>query len=109
MATRVNLSGSSVLRRSDRTAWQSFEQELVVLDVPTRTLLGLNALGAWVWDNLDGVATLGELADLVAGAYGQPIAAVQRDVLQFAESLLERGCIEPLPEHASAGLAPADE
>jgi hypothetical protein len=92
----VTLSASSVLRRSDRTAWQSFDEEMVVLDVPTRTLLGFNKLAGWVWDRLDGATSLEQIAEAVAESYGHPIAVVRQDVLHFAQALLERGCVEPI-------------
>jgi hypothetical protein len=88
------LTESSVLRRSSRTAWQSFERELVVLDMPTRTLLGVNAVGGLVWDRLDGAATLGAIARAIADEYQQSAEQVLRDVQQFVQDLLARGCVE---------------
>jgi hypothetical protein len=88
------LSEDSVLRRSNRTAWQTFETELVVLDMPTRTLLGVNAVGGLVWDRLDGATTLGAIACGIAAEYEQPAEQVFRDVQQFAQDLIARGCLE---------------
>lgn len=94
LGAATSLSTGSVIRRSDRTAWQKFEAEWVVMDVPTRTLLGLNELGGQVWDRLDGEQSLDQIAHALARAYGQPVARVQRDIVAFAQSLLERGCVQ---------------
>jgi len=88
------LSATSVVRRSDRTAWQNFDQELVILDVPTRILLGVNTVGGLVWDRLDGQRPLGEIARAIADEYQQSADQVLQDVLSFVQDLAKRGCVE---------------
>jgi hypothetical protein len=93
-ATVPALLETSVLRRSSRTAWQSFERELVVLDMPTRTLLGVNAVGGMVWDRLDGSTTLGAIAQTIAEEYQLSMEQAFCDVRQFVQDLFARGCLE---------------
>jgi hypothetical protein len=101
------LSHGSVLRRADRTAWQTFDERVVVLDIPSRTMLGLNPTAAQVWQQLDGVRDLAEIAATLAGAHGLPLARVCSEVIAFAEQLLARGCIEhSLQPSASEPAAP---
>jgi hypothetical protein len=88
------LTEDSVLRRSSRAAWQTFESELVVLDMPTRTLLGVNPVGGLVCNRLDGATPLGAIARGIATEYAQPAEQVFRDVQQFAQDLIARGCLE---------------
>lgn len=91
MATTPVLAASSVLIKSSRTAWQSFDRECVVLDMPTRTLIGMNTVGGMVWDRLDGARSLGDIAFQIAEIYQQSREPVLRDVLRFAALLMARG------------------
>jgi hypothetical protein len=93
-ATTPALVEKTVLRRSSRTAWQSFENEVVVLDMPTRTLLGVNAVGGLVWDRLDGTTALGAIASTIAEEYQLSAEQAFHDVQQFVQDLLARGCVE---------------
>lgn len=88
------LSKDSVLRRADRTAWQNFDGRVVVLDIPSRTMLGLNPTAAQVWQQLDGERDLDAIAHTLAENHQLPHARVSADVITFAEQLLARGCIE---------------
>jgi hypothetical protein len=88
------LSKESVLRRADRTAWQVFDNRVVVLDIPSRTMLGLNPTASQLWQLLDGERSLDAIARQLAQRYGLPSARVCRDVIALAEALLERACVE---------------
>jgi hypothetical protein len=88
------LTADAVLRKSDRSAWQSFDAELVLLDLPTRTLFGLNSVGGTVWERIDGKSTLAEIASDIASQFEQPNERVLADVVHFAGELLDRGCLE---------------
>jgi hypothetical protein len=88
------LSADAVLRKSDRSAWQNFDQEVVLLDMPSRTLFGLNSVGGLVWDSVDGQRTLAEIARKVAERFEQAQERVLADVLHFAGELVARGCLE---------------
>jgi hypothetical protein len=88
------LSITSVFRRADRTAWQTFDNRVVVLDIPARTMLGLNPTAAQVWQELDGERDLESIARLIADKHGQPSPEVCRDVIAFVQELLDRACVE---------------
>ena len=88
------LSISSILRRADRTAWQTFDNRVVVLDIPSRTMLGLNPTAAQVWQELDGERDLESIARLIADKHSQPSAQVCCDVIAFVQELLDRACVE---------------
>jgi hypothetical protein len=88
------LSKQSVLRRADRTAWQNFDGRVVVLDIPSRTMFGLNPTAAHVWQELDGERDLDTIARTLADSHQQSHAHVSSDVLVFAQELLTRGCVE---------------
>lgn len=90
------LSEASILRRADRTAWQTFDDRVVVLDIPARTMLGLNPTAAEVWQALDGEQDLESIARGIAGKHGRASVEVCRDVIVFMEALLARACVELL-------------
>lgn len=92
-----SLSKLSILRRADRTAWQTFDDRVVVLDIPSRTMLGLSPTAARVWRELDGERNLESIARGIADQHGQPVAGVCQDVIAFVRELLERECVEPVP------------
>lgn len=89
-----SLSISSILRRADRTAWQTFDNRVVVLDIPSRTMLGLNPTAAQVWQELDGERDLESIARLIADKHSRPCAQVCHDVMAFVRELLDRACVE---------------
>jgi methyltransferase-like protein len=91
------LSKQSVLRRADRTAWQAFDGRVVVLDIPSRTMFGLNLTAAHVWQQLDGERDLDAIAHTIAAKHQLPHVRVSSDVIAFAEELLARGCVEGVP------------
>ena len=94
MATLASLTKASVLRRADRTAWQTFDSRVVVLDIPSRTMLGLNPTAAQVWQALDGERDLECIARVISDKHGQASAQVCSEVIAFAQDLLERNCVE---------------
>jgi hypothetical protein len=53
----------------------------------------LNELGAEIWKRLDGVRTIGEITDDLLQVYAVSRADLERDVIGFFESLLERDLI----------------
>lgn len=89
-----HLSKASVLRRADRTAWQTFDGRVVVLDIPSRTMFGLNPTAAQVWQQLDGERDLDAIAHTLADNHQLAHERVSCDVIAFAEQLLARGCVE---------------
>ena len=65
-----------------------------MLDLPTRTLLGVNTVGGLVWERLDGQRTLGEIARAIAEEYEHSADQVLKDILCFVQALAKRGCVE---------------
>jgi len=53
-------------------------------------LYTLNETGRAVWERLDGVRTLAQVADSIAEEYSSPADAIAADVLGFVEEMLRR-------------------
>jgi hypothetical protein len=86
----VELGADSVIARRD-VVWRDVAGELVIVDAAGKRVMGLNGTGGRLWRRLDGRRSLGELARELAAEHGADAAAVLRDVLAFARSLMDRG------------------
>lgn len=86
---RAALTEHSVLRRlaSPEVEHVEIDGEVVAYDCERNSLHLLDPIGALVWGLLDGVTTLGETGDQLAGAFGRPADEVLLDVCAFAGHL----------------------
>lgn len=82
-------------RRTDRCAWQVVEGEAVLLDLEGRMLLGLNAVGSFLWPLVDGARTVAQLGDAVAAAFGVEPGRARDDAARFLLDLQRRGLVQP--------------
>lgn len=80
--------------KSAHTASQVIGGEAVILDIPGKTLRGLNAVGSRIWELVDGTRTLNEIAQVVAREYGRADTELQQDVVVFFGELAERRVVE---------------
>ena len=87
----------AVLRRRAGAEGSRLGAEYVLLDPSGTMLRGLNENGARIWESLDGVRTLAQIASTLAEAHGADEARVLSDVLRFASLLVEKGLAEPVP------------
>lgn len=63
--------------------------ELVVLDGEEEVYYGLNAVGAFLWEQLEEPRTVDELEEATAEAFDVPRAECREDVHAFLGDLLE--------------------
>ncbi len=59
-----------------------------------RRIYSLDPVGAFVWERLDGVRTLGDVAGMVAEAFDNAPENAGEEVLAFAGELLAAGLVE---------------
>lgn len=90
MNADVLVAADSVLVPREELAWQVVAGELVVLDLDSHVLRGVNRTAERVWELLDGKRTLGEVAAAVAARYQAPVEQVLGDVLAFAAQLVAK-------------------
>jgi hypothetical protein len=72
---------------------QLIEDETLVLKLDNGRMGVLNGVGGWVWEQIDGARTLGEIARACAAEYEVRQEQVEADVILYAQRLLERGMI----------------
>ena len=79
--------------RSASMAWQVVDGEMVLLDIEGRELLGLNEVGARVWDLADGTRTIAEIASVVEREFEVGPEEAAADVERFVAELASRGAL----------------
>ena len=90
-----------IYRRNDNFVSRRIENETVL--VPIRNNVGdldcifsLNPVGALVWEQLDGVATLGDIRDRIVGEYDVSTTAVEADLNAFVAEMESIAAIRPV-------------
>lgn len=91
------LSLDDVLVTSDRIVTREAEDELVVVLPEEGKYVVLNATGAQMVQLADGERTLDEIAVEIAGRFDADLSRVRDDVMDFAETLTERGVLIARP------------
>lgn len=79
-------------RRSDVTI-QQVGDDTVLHDERAGKLHVINASAAWIWDQLDGAASVDDIGDRLAQRFGIEPAAARRDVERIARSFDELGLL----------------
>ena len=59
----------SVIRRKDKTAWRMYDDQGVLLDVESGTVLGLNATAARIWELIGDETTADAIARQVVDEF----------------------------------------
>lgn len=87
--------GEQTLRlRAAGLEWRTVEGEVVALDMPQETYLGVNRSGSKLWQALAHGAASHELIQLLVSEYGLAQEAAARDVHVFLDALREQGLLE---------------
>ena len=88
-------------RRNDNFVSRRIEAETIL--VPIRNNVGdldcifsLNPVGALVWEQLDGVATLGAIRDRIVGEYDVSAVAAEADLNAFVAEMESIAAIRPV-------------
>lgn len=87
MANRIRLRAAGL-------EWRTIDEEVVALDLPRESYLGVNRAGSKLWAALAEGTTEEELVQALVDEYGLDRAAAERDVAQFLSELREQGLLE---------------
>jgi len=85
-ATRFSLSPEALARR--------IGDDIVILDFPSGSYFGLDAVGARIWDLMGEGKTIDEICDALVQEYDVSIEQVRRDALSLVVELSEKGLIK---------------
>ena len=81
-------------RVPDHVVERAFAGESVALNLQSGQYHGLNAVGARMLESLRHARTIGDVVDPLAREFDQPREVIERDLLEFVGSLVERGIVE---------------
>ena len=101
------IDGSSTPKPAAGLTSLELDGELLLLDGRTDGLHHLDRLGTIIWKVLDGEATVDELADDLADAFGTPSEVVHADLNELLTTLQAGGLLEGSepPAHLLVGTA----
>ena len=67
--------------------------ETVLLDLASGMYFGLDGVGRRIWESISSGQNLGEAADAIVAEYDVDRERARQDVMEFANTLLERGLL----------------
>jgi hypothetical protein len=76
---------------------RELEGETVVLNLDTGIYFGLDTVGSVMWTEMRARSPLRAAAAALADAYDAPAAEIERDLLEFAETMLAKGLLKKSP------------
>jgi hypothetical protein len=90
----MNASDQSQPIRAKEVSYRDVGGETVLLNLSTGVYYGLNEVGAFIWQRLDGKHTLDDLVRSVCSAYAVDRERALADVRRLVEELLNAGLID---------------
>ena len=88
------IRADQVPERSPSMAWQTIHGETVLLHIDGKKLMGLNEVGACVWDLADGTRSIEEIIHIVTAKFRIPSEeTVAADVQAFVKELIALGAL----------------
>jgi hypothetical protein len=81
-------------RRNPTAGYRIFEGEATIVLPDGSYIKVLNEAGSRVWDLMDGVRSVKELAAVIAGEFEISAEAAERDVREFVEDLSSHNMLE---------------
>ena len=85
----------SPLKLSEHVHHVRMDDQVIVADMRSGHYLGLDGVGARVWDLIGEGATLGAIMECLSTEYEVSVDVLERDIGGLVEELLARRMIEP--------------
>lgn len=82
-------------RQSSEVAVRTIGGECFVVEPGTSTIHSFNAVGAMIWQHLDGLHTVASVVEHVTAEFDVDIDTARDDVLGFLEELLQKQLLDP--------------
>ena len=87
------LSPESRVSKKKSIPWRMIEEEAVLVDIDKGEVIQLDEVGARIWENIDGSATVSGIIDAVCSEFEVDKDTATADVLEFLNELSDRGAI----------------
>lgn len=82
------------LRRMRGIAWRIVDEEAVLVNVRQDEVIHLDAVSTFIWSRMDGLISLGEIAEDLVEEFEVDLETATEDTRAFAGRLLEQGAAE---------------
>jgi len=80
-------------KRADEIEWKMFDDESLLLNVKTGFYFRLNAVGSYIWSNLDGSRNDDEIIRMIADTFDTTSEQARTDYRAFIAELSEEKLI----------------
>lgn len=98
---RRTISLGSTVVAAEGQVYSEIGEEVAILDLKAGTYYGLDAVGARVWELVQGPKSVGEIRDVLLEEYEVEPARCERDLLALLQRLAQEGLIK-VRDEASA-------
>ncbi|HEX8155396.1 MAG TPA: PqqD family protein [Thermoanaerobaculia bacterium] len=89
----MSLSPATRLAVEPHVRFRRFESEGVIIQQTNAEALVVNEVGSRLLEIADGTRTLREIVTLLAAEYDESDEAIERDLLGFAQELVDAGVV----------------
>lgn len=84
------------VRRIDDVLDTEIDDQTVMMDIDQGSYFGLNPTGTRIWALLAEPIAIGDLCDRLLEEFDVPLEQCERQVVDFLESLIDRGLVQVL-------------
>ena len=93
-------SPDRVYAHNDHFVFRRIEDEAVLVPIRSNvgdldSLFSLNAVGAFIWRQIDGVRSLALINDLIVSEFDVSAEEAEAEALEFISELCEIGAVQP--------------
>lgn len=89
-------------RNDQKTAWRVIDKQAVVLSLEDKQIRGLNPMGTFIWELLDGRTSPNQIAKTISEEFEIDFAKAKKDAQNFLDELAKKEMIswESLPKES---------
>ena len=80
-------------RNDHKIAWRVIDGQAVILSLEDKQIRGLNPVGTFIWELLDGKTSLDQIEQNVLEEFNVDLAEVREDIQEFIKSLMKNEMI----------------
>lgn len=89
----MSVTLSDTLTLSPDAAFREIDREVVILDLASGSYFGLNSVGSRAWVLMVDGKSLKDVHGVLAGEYDVASEQLERDLVAWAERLVEKGLL----------------
>ena len=98
MKQKQVINSYTLLKRNPDQLFTMVDDEVVMLNIKCEEYLNLNQHASYIWQQLEGQRSFGELIDLLCGVYNVKKEECFSDTLEFITELVEKDIIQIIHE-----------